>query len=128
MAALIESERELVRQQITQQSSRIPERHNSPSILPNKRELTQGAALSQANEDDQASLYLTPEEVSSRWRDRVTSETLANWRSLQIGPPYHKFGKAVLYRADLLAQWERQYLFVCDSIKISPATDGADPA
>jgi hypothetical protein len=62
--------------------------------------------------------YLTPEEVSLRWRGKITPETLANWRSLQIGPPYNKFGKAVLYRVDLLDLWEQVNLFTCDTPRL----------
>jgi hypothetical protein len=58
--------------------------------------------------------YLTPEEVSNRWRRRITPETLANWRALHVGPAYSKFGKAVLYRLDLLEQWETKHLVKCD--------------
>lgn len=59
-------------------------------------------------------LYLTPEEVSLRWRRKVDVETIANWRSQRIGPPYHRFGRAVLYRIDLLEEWERQNLISTD--------------
>lgn len=58
--------------------------------------------------------YFRPEEVCRRWRDQIKPDTLANWRSLQIGPPYSKFGKTVLYRVDLLEQWERKNLYLCD--------------
>jgi hypothetical protein len=57
-------------------------------------------------------VYLTPEEVSLRWRRKVDAETLANWRSAKMGPPYSKFGRAVLYRFDLLEKWEEQNLVV----------------
>jgi hypothetical protein len=54
--------------------------------------------------------YLTPQEVSSRWRNKITPETLANWRTMRLGPPYNKFGKAILYRLDLLEKWEQKNL------------------
>lgn len=57
-------------------------------------------------------LYLTPEEVSLRWRRKVDVETLKNWRSLKVGPAFHRFGRAVLYRSDLLELWEEQNLVV----------------
>ena len=67
-------------------------------------------------EDQNPLIYLTPEEVSLRWRRKVDVETLKNWRSLRIGPPFHRFGRAVLYRIDLLVQWERQNLVVCEHL------------
>lgn len=58
--------------------------------------------------------YLTPDEVCDRWRQRITPETLANWRALHIGPAYSKFGKPVLYRLDLLEIWEAKNVVRCD--------------
>jgi hypothetical protein len=44
--------------------------------------------------------YLTPTEVASQLR--VAARTLANWRSLKMGPPHTKIGGRVLYaRVDL---------------------------
>ena len=67
------------------------------------------------SENADAVQYLTPEEVSLRWRRRVDVDTLKNWRSLRIGPPFHRFGRAVLYRVDLLESWESKNLTVTDS-------------
>lgn len=51
--------------------------------------------------------FLTPKELSDRWGGRITTRTLANWRSTQgSGPPYIKIGGAVLYPLDKLADWE----------------------
>lgn len=61
-------------------------------------------------EDQHPLIYLTPEEVSFRWRRKVDVETLKNWRSLRIGPPFHRFGRAVLYRLDLLERYEERNL------------------
>jgi len=55
-------------------------------------------------------LYYTPEEVVGRWRGRIDAATLRNWRSLRVGPPYHRFGRAVLYRLDLLEKLEEKNL------------------
>jgi hypothetical protein len=41
--------------------------------------------------------YLTPEEVTERYRGEVTTGTLRNWRCLRIGPSFVKVGKGVLY-------------------------------
>ena len=65
-------------------------------------------------EEAEAVQYLTPEEVSLRWRRKVDVDTLKNWRSLRVGPPFHRFGRAVLYRADLLECWESKNLTVTD--------------
>ena len=48
--------------------------------------------------------YLTPEELAARIR--VAPSTLAKWRMDGRGPEYWKFGKRVLYRLDLVEQWE----------------------
>ncbi|MBA8910243.1 hypothetical protein HNQ95_006056 [Aminobacter ciceronei] len=44
--------------------------------------------------------YLTPEEVSARYRGGISVGTLRNWRAMRIGPSFVKIGKAVLYPAD----------------------------
>ena len=38
--------------------------------------------------------FLTPEEVSQRYRGTVSPGTLRNWRSMKIGPSFVKIGKA----------------------------------
>jgi hypothetical protein len=62
--------------------------------------------------NEELPLFITPEELSLRWRGKVDVETLKNWRAqpLRIGPPFHRFGRAVLYRLDLLERWEQQNL------------------
>ena len=57
--------------------------------------------------------HLTPEEVSERYRGEISVGTLRNWRSLRVGPPFLKIGKAVLYPIDELHAWERENLVVC---------------
>ena len=57
--------------------------------------------------------FLTPEEVSERYRSEITVGTLRNWRTLKIGPPYIKIGKAVLYPVEELDAWDRKNLVVC---------------
>lgn len=52
--------------------------------------------------------YLTPEEVVKRWRGSVTVRTLANWRSLGIGPKYFKAGGPVLYPVAAVLAYERE--------------------
>ena len=50
-----------------------------------------------ANQED----FLTTEELSDRWRGKISVKTLANWRTSKIGPkffyPSGKKGGAVLY-------------------------------
>ena len=41
--------------------------------------------------------FLTPEEVTERYRGSVSVGTLRNWRAMKIGPSFVKIGKAVLY-------------------------------
>lgn len=63
-------------------------------------------------------VYYTPEELVVRWRRRVDVGTLANWRSKRQGPPFHRFGRAVLYRADLVEQWESKNMTICDRVSV----------
>ena len=72
-----------------------------------------------ANEIAHQVLYFTPEELVVRWRGRIDIDTLANWRSKRHGPPFHRFsGRAILYRADLLVQWESKNMIVCDPLRV----------
>ncbi|MEA2889562.1 MAG: hypothetical protein QOI05_355 [Bradyrhizobium sp.] len=59
--------------------------------------------------------YLTPEEVSARYRGEISVGTLSNWRVARIGPTFIKIGKAVLYPIDELDAWDRKNLIVCRS-------------
>ncbi|MCP3418597.1 helix-turn-helix domain-containing protein [Bradyrhizobium brasilense] len=61
--------------------------------------------------------FLTPEEVSGRYRGEVTVGTLRNWRAMRIGPAYVKIGKAVLYPVDELDAWDRKKLVICSASK-----------
>ena len=42
-------------------------------------------------------LYLTPEEVTERFRGAISTGTLANWRAMRAGPAFVKIGKSVVY-------------------------------
>jgi hypothetical protein len=46
----------------------------------------------------------TAEDVAERWE--LSPRTLANWRSLGLGPAYIKVGRSVLYRESDLAAYE----------------------
>ena len=50
-------------------------------------------------------LFLMPAELARRWRR--SGQTLANWRSRRVGPPYIKLGRRVLYRLSEIEAIER---------------------
>jgi hypothetical protein len=50
--------------------------------------------------------YLTPEELSARYRGEITTRTLANWRSRGEGPRFRKIGGKVLYTLADVLEWE----------------------
>jgi hypothetical protein len=70
-------------------------------------------------------IYLTPEEVSERYRGEVTIGTLRNWRAMRIGPPFVKIGKAVLYPVGELDAWDKKNLVICRASK-SCHVDGSE--
>ncbi len=57
--------------------------------------------------------FLTPEEVSERYRGSVSVGTLRNWRAMRIGPSFVKIGKAVLYPAGDLDAWDERNKVPC---------------
>lgn len=57
--------------------------------------------------------FLTPEEVSQRYRGTVSPGTLRNWRSMKIGPSFVKIGKAVLYPESELDAWDEKNKVNC---------------
>jgi hypothetical protein len=50
-----------------------------------------------ANDNTAAVEYITPEDLSKRWKGRVAVRTLSNWRSLGTGPKFTKVGGRILY-------------------------------
>jgi hypothetical protein len=66
--------------------------------------------------------YLTPEEVSERYRGEISLGTLRNWRALGVGFPFIKIGKAVLYPADALDAWDKAHTVICRSPKSETTT------
>ncbi len=68
--------------------------------------------------------YLTPKEVSDRYRGAISTGTLKNWRSQRIGPPFIKVGKSVLYATEQLDQWDRKNAVTCRASKVSRMTTG----
>ncbi|WP_316170950.1 MULTISPECIES: helix-turn-helix domain-containing protein [unclassified Bradyrhizobium] len=71
--------------------------------------------------------YLTPEEVSDRYRGAVSVGTLRNWRAMRVGPAFVKIGKAVLYPIGELDAWDKRNTVSCRAPGRSPAT-GHDQA
>ena len=68
--------------------------------------------------------FLTPEEVSERYRGEVTVGTLRNWRAMRIGPTYVKIGgKAVLYPVEELDAWDRKNMVMCHASRSSRVND-----
>jgi hypothetical protein len=58
-------------------------------------------------------LFLTPQELSARWRGEILVQTLANWRFKRIGPGYVRAGKAILYPISEIEKWECANLITC---------------
>lgn len=54
------------------------------------------------------SRFLTPEDVSVRWRGVITPATLANWRSQKTGPSFMKAGNKILYPIESIERWEEE--------------------
>ena len=52
--------------------------------------------------------YLTPKELSERYKGTVTERTLANWRSSGEGPQFTKIGGRVLYPLHSVEAWEKK--------------------
>jgi hypothetical protein len=61
--------------------------------------------------------FLTPEEVSERYRGGISVGTLRNWRAMRIGPNFVKIGKAVLYPIDELDAWDQENKVTCRASK-----------
>jgi hypothetical protein len=57
--------------------------------------------------------FLTPEEVSERYRGGISVGTLRNWRAMRIGPTFVKIGKAVLYPSAELDAWDQKNTVTC---------------
>lgn len=51
-------------------------------------------------------VWLSPEELSNRWRGKPKASTLRNWRYRGIGPKAHRIGKNVRYLLADVEAWE----------------------
>lgn len=58
---------------------------------------------------DGADTYLSPTELSARWKDRIKVQTLAKWRTLRQGPTYTKLGGRVLYKLSDIEAYEKNH-------------------
>lgn len=52
--------------------------------------------------------FMSPQELSDRWLNRVTTDTLEKWRRDGFGPDYYKFGGKILYRLSDIKAFEQQ--------------------
>lgn len=52
--------------------------------------------------------YLTVQELSDRYKGKISVNTLNNWRNLGVGPSFLKAGGKVLYPLDKLVEWEQR--------------------
>ena len=50
--------------------------------------------------------YLTPSELTARYKGLVSVRTLANWRWSGQGPKFTKIGGKILYALDAVIEWE----------------------
>ncbi len=71
--------------------------------------------------------FLTPDEVTDRYRGGVSIGTLRNWRAMRIGPTYLKIGKSVLYPIEELEAWDKTNTVICRE-PTGPTTLSDDPA
>jgi hypothetical protein len=53
-------------------------------------------------------LFLTPAELVVRYEGKISTRTLANWRSQGTSPPFTKVGGRILYPLDELIEWEKR--------------------
>lgn len=51
-------------------------------------------------------MFLTPYDLCKRWGKAVTPKTLANWRSLGLGPEYMKLQGRVVYPVEGVRRYE----------------------
>lgn len=65
-------------------------------------------------------LFLTPAEVVARYEGKISTRTLANWRSAGTSPPFTKVGGRILYPLDGLVEWEKKRT-VGSTSKYTPA-------
>ena len=60
--------------------------------------------------------FLTPAELTARWKGAITTAGLKMWRYRKKGPPYVKLGAKILYRTSDIVAWEAAGTFVPASL------------
>ncbi|WP_236016037.1 helix-turn-helix transcriptional regulator [Brucella endophytica] len=60
--------------------------------------------------------FLTPEEVTERYRGGISVGTLRNWRAMRVGPSFVKVGKTVLYPINELDVWDEKNRVQCRAL------------
>lgn len=50
--------------------------------------------------------FFTPAELETRWENRISTRTMANWRAQGNGPRFTKIGGRVLYPVQAVEAWE----------------------
>lgn len=55
-------------------------------------------------------IFLSPDELLERWRNRVEPRTLENWRTANTGPRYTKVGGKILYSIEEVEKYEKEQL------------------
>jgi hypothetical protein len=51
--------------------------------------------------------YISPYDLCKRWGKAVTPKTLANWRSMGVGPAYVKLNGRIVYALADVADYEQ---------------------
>lgn len=64
--------------------------------------------------------YLTPKETATRFRLHL--QTLQQFRRVGGGPPFHRAGRKILYRADEVESWLRSAGNNGDAVSEQPPT------
>ncbi len=52
--------------------------------------------------------FLTPKELTKRYKGKINERTLANWRSKGEGPAWVKVGGRVMYELTDVKAWEKK--------------------
>lgn len=71
------------------------------------------------HERDTEDIFITPEELVSRYKGRISVKTLANWRTKGGGPDYTKIGGKIMYRMDAIIEWERHRTFASTAKRVA---------
>lgn len=98
-----------------------------PAVTINLRRSNTASAVLPKEATVLDSKFLTPEEVSERYRGGISVGTLRNWRSMRLGPSFVKIGKAVLYPVDELDAWDELNKVQCRASKELGAHEGERP-